>query len=66
MLGSGNTTSAAWLETFAENFLRALPQSERPALLEELREVLRPKLGHADDNGTANYVRLRFAAQKPR
>jgi trans-aconitate methyltransferase len=55
----------AWLETFAENFLRALPHSEWPALLEEVREVLGPKLCDANDNWTADYVRLRFAAQKP-
>jgi SAM-dependent methyltransferase len=56
---------AAWLETFAENFLRALPPSERPVFLQELREELRPKLCDANGHWTADYVRLRFAAQKP-
>lgn len=56
----------AWLETFAENFLRALPLAERPAFIEEIREALRPKLCDANGNWTADYVRLRFAAQKPR
>jgi SAM-dependent methyltransferase len=55
-----------WLETFAENFLRALPAAERPAYLDEVREALRPKLCDAGGNWTADYVRLRFAAQKPR
>ena len=55
-----------WLETFAENFLRALPAAERPAYLNEVREALRPKLCDAHGNWTADYVRLRFAAQKPR
>ena len=55
-----------WLETFAENFVRALPAAERPAFLEELREALRPKLCDASGNWTADYVRLRFAAQRPR
>ena len=55
-----------WLETFAENFLRALPAAERPAYIEEVREALRPKLCDANGNWTADYVRLRFAAQKPR
>lgn len=56
----------AWLETFAENFLRALPPAERPAFIEEVSEALRPKLCDAKGNWTADYVRLRFAAQKPR
>lgn len=55
----------AWLETFAENFLRALPAPERPAFLEEVREMLRPKLCDAQGHWTADYVRLRFAAHKP-
>lgn len=55
-----------WLETFAENFLRALPAVERAAFLEEVRETVRPKLCDAEGNWTADYVRLRFAAQKPR
>ena len=57
---------AAWLETFAETFLRALPLAERPAFIEEVCEALRPTLCDANRNWTADYVRLRFAAQKPR
>ena len=57
---------SAWLENFAENFLRPLPAAKRPAFLEEVREALRPKLCDASGNWTADYVRLRFAAQKPR
>jgi SAM-dependent methyltransferase len=56
---------SSWLETFAENFLRALPAAESPAYIEEVREALRPKLCDANGNWTADYVRLRFAAQKP-
>ena len=59
----GDVTS--WLETFAENFLRPLATAERPAYIEEVREALRPKLCDANGNWTADYVRLRFAAQKP-
>lgn len=59
----GDVTS--WLETFAENFLCALPPGERPVYIEEVREALRPKLCDASGNWTADYVRLRFAAQKP-
>jgi trans-aconitate methyltransferase len=53
-----------WLETFAENFLRALPPPERAAYLKEVREAVRPKLCDASGNWTLDYVRLRFAAQK--
>ena len=60
----GDVTS--WLESFAEDFLSALPAAERPANIEEAREALRPKLCDARGNWTADYVRLRFAAQKPR
>jgi SAM-dependent methyltransferase len=55
-----------WLETFGENFLRILPAVQRPGYLEEVREVVRPKLSDASGNWTLDYVRLRFAALKPR
>jgi len=60
----GDVTS--WLESFAEDFLSALPAAERPAYIEAVREALRPKLCDGNGNWTADYVRLRFAAQKPR
>jgi hypothetical protein len=53
-----------WLETFAESFLVVLPADERPALLAEVREALRPTLADADGRWTADYVRLRFAARR--
>jgi len=55
---------AAWLETFAESFTNRLPESDRPAFLEEVRECLRPKLCNAEGLWTADYVRLRFTAVK--
>jgi len=55
----------AWLETFAESFTALLPAVERRGFLEEVREVLRPDLCDAQGNWTADYVRLRFAADKP-
>jgi SAM-dependent methyltransferase len=55
---------ALWLENFAEDFLRALPPAQRPSYIEEVREALRPKICDANGNWTADYVRLRFAAQK--
>jgi trans-aconitate methyltransferase len=60
----GDVTS--WLESFAEDFLSALPAAERAAYIEAVREALRPKLCDGNGNWTADYVRLRFAAQKPR
>jgi len=53
-----------WLETFAESFTSALPESERAAFLDEVRASLRPSLCGADGTWTADYVRLRFAARK--
>jgi trans-aconitate methyltransferase len=53
-----------WLETFGESFLRAVPEKDRPGLLVEVREQLRPALCDAAGAWTADYVRLRFAARK--
>jgi len=54
-----------WLETFAESFTSALPAAERPALIAEVRDALAPVLCDAEGRWTADYVRLRFAADKP-
>jgi trans-aconitate methyltransferase len=56
---------AGWLETFAESFLMAVPPPDRPALMDELRERLRPDLCDDVGNWAVDYVRLRFAASKP-
>jgi trans-aconitate methyltransferase len=55
-----------WLETFAQSFTAALPAGERPAFIDEVKEAVRPKLCDAQGNWSADYVRLRFAATKPR
>jgi trans-aconitate methyltransferase len=54
-----------WLETFAGNFTAALPSQEQPAFLAEVREALRPALQGPDGTWTADYVRLRFVAERP-
>ena len=54
-----------WLETFAESFINTLAASEKPAFLDEVKELLRPDLCDVDGHWTADYVRLRFAADKP-
>jgi len=55
-----------WLETFALNFSGALAAEDRPDFLAEVQEALRPPLCDAAGNWTADYVRLRFAATKPK
>jgi trans-aconitate methyltransferase len=54
-----------WLETFAENFTRRVPAAERAGFLNEVAAALRPHLCSADGVWSADYVRLRFAADKP-
>ena len=53
-----------WLDTFAGSFLSAVPGTERPGLLREVRDALRPALCDAQGLWTVDYVRLRFAATK--
>lgn len=57
---------AGWLETFAESFTRLLPPAERASYIGEVSAALRPHLCDAEGRWTADYVRLRFAAAKPR
>jgi len=54
-----------WLETFAESFTNALPVAERPSCIAEVCDALAPVLCDAEGRWTADYVRLRFAADKP-
>ena len=54
-----------WLETFAQSFTAPLPVQERAGFLNDVREELRPQLCDAAGQWTADYVRLRFAAEKP-
>ncbi len=54
-----------WLETFAQSFLRAVGAEERPAVVTEVRDALRPRLVDANGDWIADYVRLRVRATKP-
>lgn len=54
-----------WLETFAQSFLAPVPAAIRGVVLTEVAERLRFKLQKSDGSWTADYVRLRFIAQKP-
>ena len=55
-----------WLETFALNFFQGMQDEARREYLQEVRTVLEPQLHDAAGTWVADYVRLRFAATKPR
>lgn len=57
---------SAWLETFAQSFLRAVSPEERPRLVDEVTDALRPRLYDPERGWVADYVRLQFAAARPR
>ncbi len=54
-----------WLETFAGSFLAAVPEADRPAVFAEVAADLAPRLKDDDGRWVVDYVRLRFAADKP-
>jgi SAM-dependent methyltransferase len=55
---------SAWLETFAQSFLRAVGPEARPGLIDEVSDALRPSLYDPGCGWVADYVRLRFAAAR--
>jgi len=55
-----------WLETFAQSFIAPIAQVDRAGFIEEVREAVRPTLCDSGGKWFADYVRLRFAADKPR
>ena len=57
---------ADWLETFAQPFLGAVPPADRRALVQEVRTAVEPRLYDPQRGWTADYTRLRFAAERPR
>ncbi|HLT59433.1 MAG TPA: methyltransferase domain-containing protein [Limnochordales bacterium] len=60
------TDLRGWLHTFAQRFLEAVPPEERDAFLRAVEERCRPVLQGADGRWQLDYVRLRFAAEKPK
>jgi trans-aconitate methyltransferase len=58
------TGMRGWLETFGQAYWTALPQEEREAYLDDVVNLLRPVLCDDQGNWTADYIRIRFAAQK--
>jgi SAM-dependent methyltransferase len=59
------TGMAGWLATFAGSFIAHIPESEHGALLNEVLVEISPALMKPDGSWYADYVRLRFAADKP-
>ena len=57
---------AEWLQTFRNSVLEELPAAERTAALNEIVALLKPVLCDREGNWTADYVRLRFRAHRPR
>jgi SAM-dependent methyltransferase len=60
------TGMRGWLETFANPFLAGVHDEERNTMLEEVTSLLAPSLRGRAGSWTADYVRLRFAAQLER
>jgi hypothetical protein len=54
-----------WLEIFAQHYLSAVAEPEREGLLAEVVADLRDSNTDKDGNWFADYVRLRFSAEKP-
>jgi SAM-dependent methyltransferase len=60
------TGMRGWLETFANPFCAAIAQPERDGFLDEVTALLKPVLCDSQGRWTADYMRLRFAAIKPK
>lgn len=60
------TGMRGWLETFANPFLTAVGDEERTVIYDEVTSLLAPSLRGRSGAWTADYVRLRFAAQLER
>lgn len=55
---------SGWLETFLQSQLLALPTMVRPMVVSAIVDELRPKLCDSSGRWSADYVRLRFRADK--
>lgn len=54
-----------WLEVFSERHTEGMSAKEREAFYSEVEDYCRPMLYSEKDGWTADYVRLRFLAEKP-
>lgn len=53
-----------WLQTFAQAYLAAVPEPDRPAVCAEVRRRLEGRLRGGDGVWVVDYVRLRVAARR--
>ena len=53
-----------WLEVFAQSFTRSVAESDRERFLNDVRAKLEPILRDSDGIWIADYVRLRFKAER--
>lgn len=53
-----------WLDTFAGPFFSGMDQNDRSGVISEMVELLAPSLRDQKGRWTADYVRLRFAADR--
>ncbi len=60
------TGIVGWLRTFRAGFLGDLAPVRATAIMAEIEHFLAPMLCDAKGNWTADYVRLRFTARRPR
>lgn len=60
------TGMEGWLDTFGRAFLESIPENSRTPAKQEIIDLLRPALCDTNGNWTADYVRLRVAAHRPR
>jgi hypothetical protein len=58
------TGIADWLDTFAEDFLGAVPEPQQPLARDAVIQLLRPVLMDETGAWIADYVRLRFRATR--
>jgi SAM-dependent methyltransferase len=57
---------SAWLETFAQPFLHAVPAEARASFVEDVTDRVKPVLYDSARGWTADYTRLRFLAHLSR
>lgn len=60
------TGLAAWLTTFADAYLGGLGEAQKTDVIEDVCRLLAPSLCDGTGQWTADYVRLRFTAVRPR
>ncbi len=65
-LPGGPDGMKTWLNTFRNGVLDQLPATDRQLVVDSTVDLLRPVLSDRGQDWTADYVRLRFLARRPR